>query len=231
MLRQADVSLRSGMYRVLPFNNSAMFCNSRSFNFSAVFLINIFCALKNIQAQNADPDASNTTLSTEINDNIRDVSQRIADTYSGSHPDVVEAFVRAAVTHEARIGIPATVVIGIAVYESSFSSYLFQNSGNPFGIKAGGDWAGPVFIKHDDGTDTPFRVYVTAEEALLDFGAFVRARGWYADALACSRYDYVCVVEGLKRTENEPGYSSNPLWDEKVMEMIERFGLEVLSEY
>ncbi len=204
-----------------------MFCNSRSFNFSAVFLINIFCALKNIQAQPSDSD--NAAVATEINENIRSVSLQIANTYSADI-NVVEAFVQAAVVYEDQIGIPASVVIGIAVYESSFTSYLFQHSGNPFGIKAGGDWAGPVFIKHDDGSDTPFRVYDSAEQALLDFGAFVRARGWYADARACSRYDYVCVVDGLKRTENEPGYSTNPLWDEKVIEIIERFGLDVLSE-
>jgi flagellum-specific peptidoglycan hydrolase FlgJ len=223
------VTTHSGKQPFLPLNNFAMFHASRSLNFSAVFLINIFCALKNIQAQPSDTDTGNTAVATEINENIRSVSLQIADTY-GANIDVVESFVRAAVVYEESIGIPTTVVIGIAVYESSFNSYLFLNSGNPFGIKAGGDWAGPVFVKHDDGADTPFRVYITAEEALLDFGTFVRARGWYADALACSRYDYACVVDGLKRTDNEPGYSSNPLWDEKVLEMIDRFGLEVLSE-
>lgn len=160
---------------------------------------------------------------------VQAVSSTISVLY-GADYSTVESYVQAAVSHEAQIGIPATVVVSIAVYESSFKSELFQESGNPFGIKAGKDWGGLVVYHYDDGMYTPFRKYGSAEEAVLDFGRFIQARRWYDDARGCSRYDYVCVVDGLKKTAHEPGYSTNSEWDEKVVELIERLGLEVLSE-
>lgn len=196
-------------------------------NFAASLLVNFLFALKYAAAQQTGSDLFEDNA--PMNKAADPVAQQIASIY-GADAQTVEAYVQAAVAYQDQIGVPATVVVAIAVYESSFNSYLFLNSGNPFGIKAGADWKGPTFSKWDDGAETPFRVYNSPAEAVLDFGAFIRSRGWYADALACSRYDYVCVVEGLKKTDAQPGYSSNPEWDEKVLELIERLGLEVLSE-
>jgi len=39
------------------------------------------------------------------------------------------------------------------------------------------------------------------------------------------------VVDGLKKTDTEPGYSTNPQWDEKVVEMIEKLGLQTLAAW
>lgn len=198
-----------------------------SSNLATFLLLNFLFALKHLQAQADDAD-SNNGIYERLNDNILDVSARIARLY-GADVGTVESYVRAAVNYEQEIGIPATVVVGIAVYESSFNSYLFQNTGNPFGIKAGKDWLGPTFSKWDDGAETPFRVYDSPEEAVLDFGDFIQARGWYADALACPSDDYVCVVDGLKKTQSEPGYSTNPAWGYRVIEVIEKLGLQTLS--
>lgn len=198
-----------------------------SSNFTTVLLMNFFLITKHLYAQNGETDEF-SILYEYANDNTGDVSERISTTY-GADAYTVESFVQAAVAQESETGLPASVVIGIAVYESGFNSYLFQHSGNPFGIKAGKDWTGPVFSKWDDGEETPFRIYISPEEAVQDLGRFVQARGWYADALACPASDYACVVEGLKKTDTEPGYSTNPEWDERVIEIIERLGLQELS--
>ncbi len=155
------------------------------------------------------------------------ISIRIAQTY-GADSITVESFVQSAIILESTIGIPAAVVIGIAIHESSFKSFLFLKSGNPFAIKAGKDWLGETFSKWDDGQKSLFRKYQSPQEALMDFGYFIQARGWYADALACAKQDYVCVVEGLKKTNSEPGYASNPLWDEAILDIIQRVGLNEL---
>ncbi|GAB4492739.1 MAG: hypothetical protein OHK0019_15220 [Saprospiraceae bacterium] len=197
-------------------------------NFTTFLLMNFFFVTKHLNAQSGEND-SNSTVTTTLHESIHDISVRIANTY-GADVYTVESYVEAAVAYEDQIGIPASVVIGIAVYESSFTSYLFQHSGNPFGIKAGKDWTGPTFTKHDDGADTPFRMYISPEEAVLDFGKFIQSRRWYDDARACPRSDYRCVVEGLKKTDAEPGYSTNPAWGDKVIEMIERLNLQALSE-
>ena len=162
-----------------------------------------------------------------LSDQVKLVSARIASAY-GANTQVVESFVQAAVNLESRTGIAAPVVIAIAIHESGFNSYLFLNSGNPFGIKASKPWDGLAFSMWHDDEETKFRVYITAVEAVLDFGNFVKSRKWYADALACPMDDYACVVDGLKKTDTEQGYSLNPAWDESVLEVIEKAGLRAL---
>ena len=110
-----------------------------------------------------------------LDNNIRVVSTRIASIY-GADEQVVESFVQTASDFEARTGVAAAIVIAIAIHESSFNSYLFSKTGNPFGIKAGKPWVGPTFSKNHDGKKTPFRVYSSVEEAVLDFGNFVKSR-------------------------------------------------------
>ena len=163
-----------------------------------------------------------------LSGDVQAVSARIASLY-GPDAETVELYVNAALNLEGRIGIAAPVIIGIAIHESSFKSDLFANSGNPFGIKAGKPWTGPTFSKWEDGNETKFRVYGSAEEAIWDFSTFVRSRSWYADALACPVDDSRCVIDGLKRTSLEPGYSLNPNWDESILDIIHKVGLQALT--
>ena len=158
---------------------------------------------------------------------VQAVSARITTMY-GVDLQVVERFVQAAVNLESRIGISAPVIIAIAIHESSFKSELFQQSGNPFGIKASKPWIGPSYSKREDGEEVKYRVYTSSEEAIWDFGDFVKSRTWYTDVFDCPIDDSRCVIDGLKKTETEPGYSMNPNWDEAVMVIIQKLGLQSL---
>lgn len=178
----------------------------------------------NTSAQQSETLTNDAPLST----NVQETSARIAAMY-GADVKTVEAYVQAAVNLESRTGIAAPVVIAIALHESSFNSYLFTNTGNPFGIKASKPWDGPTFSMLHDDEETKFRVYGSAVEAILDFGNFVHSRTWYADALSCSMDDYPCVIEGLKKTDTESGYSMNPDWDEAVLAVIEKVQLQDLA--
>ncbi|MEY3239071.1 MAG: hypothetical protein RIR11_509 [Bacteroidota bacterium] len=163
-------------------------------------------------------------------DSITALSSRIAILY-GADAQVVEQFVQAAIDIEFETGITAIVIIAIAIHESSFKSVLFVNAGNPFGIKAGSDWPGATYTKEDDGAASKFRVYPSPEAAVRDFGLFVNSRTWYTDALTCDKENYLCVVNGLKKTDTELGYSSNPLWDEAIIGIITKVGLHHLVTY
>lgn len=159
---------------------------------------------------------------------ITAISNRIAVLYNADAA-TVQSYVQAAVDLESRTGIAAAVVIAIAIHESSFSSPLFSNSGNPFGIKASKPWTGATFSKFHDGEETKFRSYSSPEEAVTDFGDFINSRKWYVDALACSTVNYRCIVDGLKKTDQEVGYSMNPNWDEAVLGIIQKIGLQALD--
>jgi flagellum-specific peptidoglycan hydrolase FlgJ len=159
--------------------------------------------------------------------NIQVISQNIAAVY-GADELVVESYVQAAVNQESQTGIAAAVVVAIAIHESSFNSLLFASSRNPFGIEASKPWRGPTFSMMHDGKKTKFRVYTSAEAAVLDLGDFVKSRPWYADALACPTDDYSCIVGGLSKTGMERGYSMNPNWKPAVLGIIQKFGLQSL---
>jgi flagellum-specific peptidoglycan hydrolase FlgJ len=156
------------------------------------------------------------------------ISNRIASLY-GADEQVVERFVQAAVALERNSGISASVVIAIAIHESSFTSPLFLKTGNPFGIKASNPWKGPTYIKWHDDEATAFRVYDSPNEAVIDLGSFIAGRTWYSDALNCNIDDYLCVLDGLKKTPTEPGYSMNPNWDEAVAQIIQKLELNSLE--
>ena len=183
----------------------------------------------NAFSQEARPVNQINNIKTPTEETMLLVAARITEIY---HADAgtVESFVRAAVQLESRTGVAAPVVIAIAINESGFSSELFINAGNPFGIKASSPWTGKTYSKWHDDAATKFRVYYSAEEAIVDFGEFVNSRTWYADALACPSTDYACIVDGLKKTDIELGYSLNMQWDEVVLGIIEKMGLEVLSK-
>lgn len=175
-----------------------------------------------------DNQDDTTTVALPIGGDVRSVAALIASMYGGD-PATIERFVQSAINLESGIGIAAPVVIAIAIHESSFKSDLFLNAGNPFGIKASKPWIGPTYSKWDDGKETKFRVYASAEEAVWDFGNFVKSRTWYADVFICDVDDSRCVIDGLKKTDQELGYSMNPNWDEAVLNIIQKVRLQELA--
>lgn len=194
---------------------------------TAIALAGFIFGVDNLTGQATQTVSYTPTEALSSGDNIQVVSARIASMYRVDQ-QMVESYVQAAVSQESHTGIAAPIVIAIAIHESGFTSTLFTNSGNLFGIKASSPWIGSTYSKFHDGEETKFRVYGSADEAIIDFGNFIKSRAWYADALSCPTDDYLCVVEGLKKTDFEPGYSMNPKWGDAVLNIVERVGLRDL---
>lgn len=193
--------------------------------FFAVFLCFAFAA----QAQ-----LSVTTVSAPVKREIAiaAAAQMLSDTFGAPIP-VIERFMREAMQVEKSEHVPAAAFVAIATLESrGFTSYLYKNSGNPFGMKAGPTWKGQVFMMWHEGVMTPFRAYATPTEAIYDFARFLRSRKWFKDALACPTGDYECFINGMTAHEKrrEPGYAADPLWPTKVRRVINKYGLAVLSK-
>jgi len=151
---------------------------------------------------------------------IKSTASSLARKYNAS-PPVIEIFLREACKQQYEVGIPAPVIIAIALKESSFKSSLFRQTGNPFGIKAGKSWNGPTISIRRHGHTIRFPKYDSAEEAVVDFGRQIRSKWWYADALNCSFEDFNAVVRGLEKTTEEPGYALNDDWGENILQIIE----------
>ncbi|MEO6037888.1 MAG: glucosaminidase domain-containing protein, partial [Saprospiraceae bacterium] len=159
-------------------------------------------------------------------------AQIVSDSF-GAPVAIVERFMREAMAVEKFERVPAAAFVAIATLESTgFTSYLYKNSGNPFGMKAGPYWKGETFVMWHEGAMTPFRAYATPTEAVYDFARFLRSRKWFRDALTCPVGDYECFIRGVSANakRREPGYAADPEWPSKVRRVIEKYNLEVLSK-
>jgi flagellum-specific peptidoglycan hydrolase FlgJ len=161
---------------------------------------------------------------------IESVAKMISDTF-GAPANLVEEFIREAKKLEVSEGIPATAFIGIAILESTgFTSYLYQNARNPFGMRATPPWKGPTFVMWHEGDDSPFRKYNGPADAVRDFAKFLHSRKWFRDALTCPSTDVECFLKGLSanKTKDEPGYARDPEWPNKVRKIIKKYRLEAI---
>ncbi len=158
------------------------------------------------------------------------IAAQIADVYGGPQ-EYIETFLLEAQKLEQEQGIPAPAVVGIAILESGgFSSFLFENALNPFGMRATYPWKGETFVMFHEGADAPFRKYAHAREAVQDFSVLLYSRVWLADALNCPDGDTNCYLQKLSASEKpkHPGYSRDPRWAEKIKGIIKRYDLDKL---
>lgn len=162
---------------------------------------------------------------------VRAVAQMISDSFGAEVP-LVEEFIREAKRLEKEKKVPATAFIGIAILESTgFTSYLYQNAKNPFGMRATSIWKGPTFVMYHEGRDSKFRKYDTPSDAVQDFAVFLKSRKWFLDAFKCSPSNVECFIKGLSANwkKHEPGYASDPEWPNKVRRVIKTYQLETLK--
>lgn len=162
---------------------------------------------------------------------LRDIARMISDSF-GAEITLIEEFITQAKELEKAEKVPATAFIGIAILESTgFTSYLYQNAKNPFGMRATSIWKGPTFVMFHEGRDSKFRKYESPKGAVRDFAKFLRSRKWFHDALKCPPSDVECFITGLSANwkKREPGYASDPEWPNKVRRVIRTYRLEALK--
>ncbi len=194
-----------------------------------VFFVSQFILLF-VRVANAQSDTFNQSQVNNL-EVIHGIAQMVSDSF-GAPVDLVEEFVREAKEMERDKGIPATAFIGIAILESTgFTSYLYQNAKNPFGMRATKIWQGPTFVMWHEGTDSPFRKYDSPREAVRDFAAFLNSRKWFRDALACPTSDLECFLSSMSADpiKKEPGYAADPEWANKIRRVITKYGLDRLQ--
>lgn len=188
-------------------------------------LFTFFCILP--ASSQTDPNDQSLPLDPE---SIQLVAQMVSDSF-GASVDLVAEFIREAKKMEIEEGVAATAFIGIAILESTgFTSYLYQNAKNPFGMRATKIWKGPTFVMWHEGEDSHFRKYEDARGAVRDFAAFLNSRKWFRDALACSTSDLECFLTAMSPdpVKKEPGYAADPEWANKVRRVIKKYGLDRL---
>jgi flagellar protein FlgJ len=125
-------------------------------------------------------------------------------------------------------GIPADFMLAQAAHETGWGKREIRNAdgssaNNLFGIKAGGDWSGPVATATTteviDGVahkvQARFRSYASAQESFRDYAGLIANSARYA-GVAGSAGDAKAFAQGLQRA----GYATDPDYAGKLGRVI-----------
>ena len=123
--------------------------------------------------------------------------------------------------------IPASITLAQGLLESGAGkSSLTQKSNNHFGIKAHNNWTGRTTTTMDNGRLCEFRVYDSARDSYEDHSQFL-LRPRYAALFSLNTTDYKGWARGLKKA----GYAEDPAYPQKLISLIERYGLDKYDKY
>jgi flagellum-specific peptidoglycan hydrolase FlgJ len=122
-------------------------------------------------------------------------------------------------------GIPASIILAVAMHESGCgNSVLAQNLNNQFGMKGNT----PVVFKHNHKKITTlYKQYESVGDSFEDFARVLTEKKKFAGlADAFTHYDYLGWVKGIQKA----GYASSRKWGRDVLDIITRYNLNALDE-
>jgi flagellum-specific peptidoglycan hydrolase FlgJ len=153
------------------------------------------------------------------------ISTLAASAQKNTPTSYIEKFKDDAIRIMHETGIPASIVLGVAMHESaSGNSTLAQHLNNQFGVKGGG---GATFYKGHKKVRTAYKKYDSVLDSFQDFARIMTERKQFshlADAL--SHYDYLGWAKGIQRS----GYAGSHKWASQVLGIIRKYDLHDLDE-
>ena len=135
----------------------------------------------------------------------------------------IAKYAELAVKHMNKYGIPASITLAQGLLESDAGrSSLASRCNNHFGIKCHNDWRGKTMLVDDDRRNECFRCYNNAEDSFEDHSLFLVNGARYRSLFSLGSRDYKGWARGLKAA----GYATNPNYADKLIEIVERYGLD-----
>ncbi len=139
-----------------------------------------------------------------------------------SADEYIKTYSEEAVKQMNEHGIPASVILAQAIFESGFGkSSLALRSNNHFGIKCHSVWQGDTVVKTDDTLNECFRKYASVQDSYTDHSLFLISRPWYKPLFSLSLSDYRSWCYGLKQA----GYATYPRYAEELIRIIKKYQL------
>jgi len=127
-----------------------------------------------------------------------------------------------AIMHET--GIPASIILGIAMHESGCgNSTIAQNLNNQFGVKGGG---GATITTKKKTIHSAYKKYDSILESFEDFARIITERKEFSHLTEeLTQYDYEKWVKGIQHG----GYASSKKWGAQVLGIIHKYNLNDLD--
>ena len=145
--------------------------------------------------------------------------------WNSAYQSYIDQYKDVAIEQMIRYNIPASITLAQGLFESAAGrSDLTRQGNNHFGIKCHG-WAGRRVYHDDDERGECFRAYDNARQSYEDHSRFLATQSRYAMLFSLSRTDYRAWARGLKQC----GYATNPQYANKLIQIIELYGLHKLD--
>jgi flagellum-specific peptidoglycan hydrolase FlgJ len=147
-----------------------------------------------------------------------------AQTQKNTSKSYIEQFKADAISIMRETGIPASIILGIAMHESgNGNSNIAQKLNNQFGIKGN---TGSVYYKNNKKVHSAYKRYDSIMESFADFARIItkrRDRGAISAELTTA--DYEKWVKSIARS----GYAGSKTWGSKVLAIIRKYDLNDLD--
>jgi len=121
-------------------------------------------------------------------------------------------------------GVPASIVLGVAMHESgSGKSAIAQNLNNQFGVKGS---KSVVYYKHNKKVKSAYKRYDSVMDSFKDFARIMTERKQFSHlGEKFTQYDYKNWALGIQRN----GYASSRKWAAQVLGIIHKYNLNELD--
>ena len=141
--------------------------------------------------------------------------------WNSAYQTYIDQYKDLAIEQMKRYKIPASITLAQGLFESGAGrSRLATQSNNHFGIKCHG-WGGRKVYHDDDADNECFRAYDNVYDSYEDHSRFLTGQSRYARLFRYDPTDYKRWARGLK----ECGYATNPRYADKLIGIIELYGL------
>ncbi|MDO3626683.1 glucosaminidase domain-containing protein [Mucilaginibacter sp. BT774] len=137
----------------------------------------------------------------------------------------IEKFKDNAVRIMHETGVPASIVLAVAMHESgNGNSKIARNLNNQFGVKG---YDAHVYTYDNKKVRTYYRKYNSVLESFQDFARIMTERKQFSHlAENLSHYDYLGWAKGIQRS----GYCSSHKWSAQVLAIIRKYNLNAYDE-
>jgi len=122
-------------------------------------------------------------------------------------------------------GVPASIVLGVAMHESACgNSILAKNLNNQFGVKGN---SRIVYYRNNKKVKTLYKRYDSVYDSFQDFARIMTERSEFSGLIEkLTHFDYTSWAHGIQNH----GYASDPKWSRGVLRIINKYKLYNFDE-
>jgi flagellum-specific peptidoglycan hydrolase FlgJ len=137
----------------------------------------------------------------------------------------IEKFKDNAVRLMHETGVPASIILAVAMHESANGNSLIARAlNNQFGVKGGST---SVIYNHKKKVHTAYKKYDSVMDSFQDFARLMTEHKKFAHlSEELTHYDYFGWAKGIQHS----GYCSSHKWASQVLNIIQKYGLNAYDE-